>query len=644
MQHWILTVCLGVSLSFPLFSQAASENTEQNYAKQRQIFLKAEYAARDPKKFGYKKLYDQLDGYPLQPYAELAYLKRRPFMSMKSKIEAFLEAYEGTPMDWPLRRPWLEYLAQKGQKTLFLQFYRPTKNAGLQCTYYRYQLEKQPPEKVWPEIEKLWLVVKTQPRSCNALFKKWKKSGNLTQDLIWKRLRLAITNGNYALIPYLHKQMPKDEKYLADLWLKVRRSSSYIRNPDRFIHKNEKEKEIAIFGMKRLIWKDRELAIKTWKMLQDHFDFAPQQAQQVIRTISVSLATAHDRRALDWLAKLPAAVEDKTLLQWQVAAPLRFLEWDRVRDVINALPVEKAKENAWRYWLARSLEQEDTAKKDATIFFQELAMKRNYYGFLAASRIGLPPQLQHRPMTTGRTAIPKVAQHAGVLRAAELYKLKRYVPARREWHYLKSVLPREEQFALAQVAKQNGWFDRVILILPELGYMHDVEMRFPLAYKASFSRMSRQNKISPSWAFAVTRKESLFMTDAHSSSGALGLMQLLPSTAKEVAKRRLKKNHLYNPTTNIKLGTKYLKQLLRMTKGNHTMATAAYNAGFTNVRRWLPDDDKTMPTDIWIESIPFSQTRDYVKSVLAFQQIYAIQLGETQPFINDVVEGEISAL
>lgn len=171
------------------------------------------------------------------------------------------------------------------------------------------------------------------------------------------------------------------------------------------------------------------------------------------------------------------------------------------------------------------------------------------------------------------------------------------------------------------------WYERSIFSLADVGFWDDIELRFPLAFKEEMAEFAGKAEVDPAWAMAITRRESSFMVDANSPVGARGLMQIMPDTANYIARQPVQLGQLYNPITNIDYGTNYLNYLMRRNDGNLLIATASYNAGYGRVRQWIPKDE-AVPADIWIETIPFRETREYVKAVMAYYQIYNIRMDQ----------------
>ena len=296
-----------------------------------------------------------------------------------------------------------------------------------------------------------------------------------------------------------------------------------------------------------------------------------------------------------------------------------------MRDWIRAMPAALGATERWRYWLARSLEMTG-AEDEARELFVTLAGERDYHGFLAADRVGREYHLAHIPLEPGAERVAEVAAMPALVRAGELFALDRPIEARREWWLVLDRLSGDKPAlqAAAKLAQEWGWHDQAIFTLARTGYWDDLELRFPLQHSQAIDGAAKRRELPNSWVYAVVRQESAFSRDARSPAGALGLMQLMPRTARAIA-REIKhptprRKDLFEPDTNITLGTAYLDRVLERFEGNSVLATAAYNAGPSRVARWLPEE--TVPADLWVETIPFSETRSYVQRVFAYRVIY----------------------
>ncbi|GAA0818263.1 transglycosylase SLT domain-containing protein [Colwellia sp. D2M02] len=627
-----------------LLSSAVAQASEQlkisTDREQQKLFIKAEKLTSKSSSPQYKKLYNQLHYYPLQPYLDQRRLLNNMRLSDAKAIDDFLNKYEGSPLDWSLRKRWLQYLAKKQQGALFLQFFKPTSNAELTCQNYKFSLAAGTPEKdILPKVTKLWLVGKSQDDACDPLFERWQAAGYRTDDIVWQRIALAADGGKHTLLPYLTGLLPKQEQYLGKLWHKVRRDPSLVTRLKNFPKKSAKEQQIYLYGIKRFIWKDQNRAINAYQKALPLFNFSEAQQQQVIQKFALALASKNHEAASEWLALVdPQRLDDK-LFQWQLTDLLKQQDWQRVVEVLKQLPKSHHSNLQWQYWYARALiETEQTAQGHTMM--NSLAQQRHYYGFLAASHAKASVNLQNKPLAITKEEKLKVINYPAAKRAFEFFHLKRYHQARREWNFWLAKLTDREKLVAAKVANENQWFDRAIFTLSRVGYMDDVALRFPKAFGEEISEQALKQKINPAWAQAITRRESSFMSDAQSSVGARGLMQLMPGTAKQLKRGSVSRKYLFNAENNIKLGTKYLRILLEQNKGNHILATAAYNAGPYRVKRWLANSEP-LPADIWIEAIPFHETRNYVKSVLAYQEIYQHKPGQISLIFDEVINMSI---
>lgn len=630
------SVLLLLSLEL-LANEKLQITTDKN---QQQLFSKAEKLLGQSNSSTYTTLYNQLHYYPLQPYLDQRRLLKTMRLSDAAEIAAFLTKYQGTPLDWPLRKAWLKYLATKNRALLFVQYFKPTSDVALTCQHLIYRLAGGLPESVvLPQVTKLWLVGKSQDEKCDPLFERWQKAGYRTNNVIWQRIELAADGGKHTLIPYLTKLLPTEQQYLGRLWHKVRRDPAYITRFKYFPKKSVQEAQIVTYGLKRLIWRDPDRAITTYNKAKKVFKFTSLQQQQIVAKFAVALASKNHKSARKWLDQLSPNLIDKNMVQWRLTQVLKEQDWQRFISELLTLPAVFKQDLQWKYWYARALLGIDK-KERGEFLMQQIANERHYYGFLAASYLQAPVNLQDKPLNISLAEKKKIIKHPAAKRAFEFFYLKRYISARSEWNYWLKQLSGREKLVAAKIANENGWFDRAIFTLAKVGYLDDVTLRFPKAFDKKINQQANIQQINPAWAFAITRRESSFMSDANSSAGAKGLMQIMPSTARNIKRGKVSIKYLLNAENNIKLGTKYLRTLLDRNQGNQVLATASYNAGPYRVNGWVKNS-KQLPADIWIETIPYKETRNYVKSVLAYQEIYQHQPGQVSSIFEQVINMNI---
>lgn len=600
-----------------------------------QAFLTAEKAA---KAGNYKKFQQLTKGlsHPLKPYVQMEFYKRHPNLKYKKQIEHFLSLYQSTPVEQPVRKAWLTYLAKKNQQTLFIKNYRPQSDVALQCQYLNFKLQQGADKKeIFKKASKLWVVGRSQPKACDNLFYKWKLAGYRTEARVWQRVKRAAEGGQASLLPYLKLLLPKSQRYLADLYAQVRKDPSAAAGLYRYKHHTAKEAQIALYGIKRLIWRNPDLALRAWFKLERLFNFTPAQLEQVQYSFAYALAAKKLPKATFWVNKV---AKDKHTAKLRQAYLMYLLAKEKWPEIIAYFTNKPNVSLGHRYWMAYAHAKQGQRKK-ANKIWQEVAKKRDYYGFLAAARVGKPVRLNNKTLTVPATVIAQVEKSPNYLRALALHRLQRYYSARAEWNYLLNTSSDAEKYAAAVLADKHQWYDSTITTLARLKAWDYVDLRFPDAFSDLFSRYAKRHHISRNWAVAIARRESSFAPDARSHANARGLMQLLPSTAKYMNKSTVSNRQLYQPKTNINLGSKYLRYLEKKAKSNRIVATASYNAGYRAVSKWLPKTP--MAAELWIEQIPYRETRKYVKNVYAYRQVYLAKANSPQNLMAEILNMKI---
>lgn len=609
-------------------------------ASQRAAFVRAEKRVWQMNNDDLVEEVKALGDYPLIPYLIERKLSDKPKLSDLAQIRVFLNTYEGTPLARKLRRNWLKYLEKRNKAALFIEFYRPTSNAQLACSFLDFQI-KQGVEitKMFDEIAFLWTVGKSQPKKCDRIFDLWIKADQLTEDLILLRIKKAADGGRHTLIPYLRKLLPTEKQYLADLWHKTRSDPSTVRKTELFRGKYPLiEAEIMSYGLSRLIWRDQDLAMKTMEKAETKMTFTHVQKARVYGKFGIKLAIDDHQDAEKWLLKAAEVGDDVEVMRWHLAYLLRQQDWTRIVLLIENAAAQKVSGNEYSYWLARAYEQLGR-QQEANVLYQQLSEHRHYYGFLASARADKPFQLEYSPVDMPITTINNTLSLSSSHRAYELRQLGRHYEARLEWRHTQGLLKEEDKLVTSIISSAWEWHDQAIFTFSREGYLDDVVRRFPRAFEEILVREAKKNKIDPEWAFAIARRESSFMPDAVSSANARGLMQVLPSTAKYLEKRRISSSQLLDVEVNAKIGNKYLRYLMDKLDNNSILATASYNAGWRRVRQWLPENE-ALESDIWVELIPFKETRNYVKAVTAYKQIYNAQLNNHVTTSNEIASAK----
>jgi len=605
---------------------AGSVNSDP--AVQRRMFQDAEKALTAGKTQQYEKLYEQLAQYPLRPYLDFDQLTRKFSTAKPADIKTFIKDHRNTLLGERMQNAWLVHLAMSQQTAALVDAYSPGGNVALECFYRRALLAEKRSADAFKGLQGFWLVGDEQPDSCGPLFDAWRKAGGLTDDLVWDRIQLVVRSGNFRFARYLGLMLPVADRKWIDVWERVVRNPALVLEAERFVEPTPARTRILAHGMTKLIYRDVNNGSDLWDQLKTKYPFTAEQRAQVERTLMLLLAQNREPAALPRLTSLAIEIETPRIREWRARTAIHEADWGALLTAIEWLTDEEKADPRWQYWHARALESLGF-NDDATKIYKQLRQTRNYHAFLAADRLSQPYELENKPLKLSPAELAAAEKIPAVARARELYLLGREGDSRREWDYLVKHANPDDVARAAKVAQHWGWYTRAIFTAAQGNFWNDLGVRFPLVYEKTVVQRAKDFKLEAAWVYGIVRQESAFMEDAKSPRGALGLMQLMPATAKLIAKQEKtslrKMNELLLPEKNIQLGSAYLKQMRRQLYNHPVLATAAYNAGSGKVRSWLPKE-RPVSADIWIETIPYDETRDYVERVMAYTVIYDWQL------------------
>ena len=604
---------------------------------QRQYYDEAKRALAKGDSGPYRRYADALRDYPLEPYLAYDELTARLKSARNDEIEKFLAEHGDLPQAGWMKLRWLRWLAERGEWKTFINHYDPTLNfTELDCLYGQYQLGHGLSAEGNATAEKLWLVGKSQPEACDRLFERWAAAGQLTEARRWQRAKLAAEARNYGLASYLIKGLPTLGKQ-GKLLVEVAQKPQILSQTARFAPADQAMADVVGLGLRRLARHDPEKALSLLDGYAQRMQFSSAEKVAIAREIGLTLAKRFDARALKVMAQYDPELRDNTVSEWRARLLLRLGRWDEAHQLTRQMPAELGQSNRWRYWQARSLQLAQPNSQEPLLLYQGLAKERDFYGFMAADQVKAPYQLNNKPLALDPKTLQKVRNAAGIRRALEFHDRGQIVDGRREWYHVSRLFSRDELVAQARLAYDREWYFPAIRTISQAQYWDDLEVRFPMAHRSSLTSEAKKRGLHSSWVFAITRQESAFMADAKSPVGAMGLMQLMPATAKETARRfgiPLPSPQLaYRPEVNIQLGAAYLSQIYGQFNGNRVLASAAYNAGPGRVRQWLRGADH-LAYDVWIENIPFDETRQYVQNVLSYSVIYGQKLDAPQPLVG----------
>lgn len=629
------------------FVQAATTSTVKAAAKpdqrqlERQKYDQAQKALNAKSMTEYHRLIKQLQHYPLLPYLEYQELTNRLISLPKQEVQTFFARYPDSFLSERLTHRWLRTLAQRERWSDYLQFYdKRLTDPELACLHLRARLATGD-KTALNDVTPLWNIEQAQSKACDPVFADWRKAGLMTPELIWERHLKAVIASNKGLANYLANMLPAADRPMAALLQQVDANPRLLKQTAKFSKQSPKMKDVILHGLEKLARTNAKEALALWHGYdaQQLFD----DSDRVDLKYHIALRLLYQDHEID-AEKLVASTPNLTrvdLLEWLLRESLRKQDWERVNEWIARLPEDTRKTERWRYWQARTMEELDIKEingETPSSIYNSVAPARSFYGFLAADKTGVNYHLLDRPMTFTDEQIKTVENAQGVLRAREFFARGELGAANREFFHTTRRMPLEQMVIAGRLAEKLGWYRNAIQVMADAQYWDDLQVRFPIVYKEHVAKAAKQTSVNPLFIFAVTRQESAFVPDAKSTAGAVGLMQLLPATAKQTAQKNglsFTPQDLIHPEKNIALGSRYLDHLLGVFDGNRILAAAAYNAGPTRVKKWLNKEKGTqLPYDVWIETIPFKETRGYVQNILSFSVIYAYRLGQETNFVT----------
>lgn len=560
-----------------------------------------------------------LQDYPLYPYLVAARLENRlGDPSAAGEIEAFLDGHGDAPVARSLRRSWLMTLAERKDWTRFLAAYRPDVDdtTAALCGALSARVALGRTEGLADDVINAWLSPKSLPEACDPPFDWARAQGRLTPDLIERRARLALADGNAGLARYLAKSLPESQSGPILQWITLIERpragfDALIADPKRSV-----EPEAMLDGWQRYARADADAAAALYPSLVQARGLDAAAASPYALAVALPLSWNRHPRALEFFALGRAEDFDERAHEWQVRAALWAGNWTRARDGLAAMPETLRNQNRWRYWSARVAEQLGD-REAASAGYAAVLPTDNWYAALSAVRTGQPYAPTPVPLATDEALLARVAAKPGMVRTRELLLCEMQGEANYEWRAALETLDRDAQVQAVRLASSWGWYLPSIAAAAKLGLFDDYDLLYPRPYDDEVRRAAASTRLPASLIYAIIRQESLYRADAASSAGALGLMQLLPSTAQATARRaglpRPTRASLLIPSVNIPLGSAYLRGLLDRVDSELPLAIAGYNAGPAAVRRWLPPT--RMETDVWVENIPYNETRAYVQRV-----------------------------
>lgn len=625
----LLTNLLASGISF-------AADSAHSLSALRKTFLQAEQYIKTDRDDDYFALSDTLKNYPLYPYLHYQWLSKH--LDEELAITTFLHDYPHSRYTALLHNKWLSHLGHKQQWLNFIRQYQKSDDVELQCYFSQAQYLAGQGQAAMAAAKQFWLSGKTLPTACDRLFDWLRDWPDYDAELIWQRFENALRQNNAPLAKQTLALLPAAEQIMAETWLKLHERPQLVKEPAAW--KRNYAKAGALFAHAIARWTDNDplAAVRTWDEQKQRFDIAPALQAEIERRLAMGLALRRDARAYARLTQF--AGSDPSAQEWRVRSALIRQNWADVLAALDDLGEALKTQDKWRYWRARALAA-TVFKQEAQVLLEELAKQRSFYGFMAADRLQQKIELNHQAVNVTENDLEQLRRNNEFLVVNELFAIDRRPEATRQWWHAMNGLSPHQLTVAAKLAEHAQWPALSIATIAKANQWDDMDLRFPLSFSTQIMEQANAQALDPSLLFALIRQESAFDEFAGSSAGAIGLMQLMPATARQIA-GELKEpwNNDFNlvmPAVNLKYGSHYFKKILNRFDGHPALAIAAYNAGSQRVKQWLPKN-QTLPADIWIETIPYKETRTYVTSVIAYALIYQQRLQRTGLKVTDFLK------
>jgi soluble lytic murein transglycosylase len=588
-------------------------------------FLSAREAFRNGERVRLGRQMEALQGHPLQPWAEYWALRLRLDDGDANGVPDYLGRHPDAYLAEKLRGDWLRVLGKNSDWESF-QRERPAlalPDAEVNC--YAAQAARTP-----DAVRALWNSSQDLPQACEVLVDQLVAAGDLTVEEVWQRVRRLFEAKRVGAARSAAAYLPASEGFDG------RGLESIAQSPARHLDRlpaafaaRRGGREVALFAVQRLARNDPQDAAKRFGRVESHF--SAEERAYAWGQLAWQAALRHQPEALAWYDKAAGTILSEEQMAWQIRAALRVHDWGVVRRAIATMPPTASAQPDWTYWQARALAAQGRSD-EARAHYLKIAGQPNFYGNLADEELGRVVEVPPRAAAPSIEELALAAANPGLQRALALFRVDMRVEGVREWVWSLRGMDDRTLLAAAEFAKRHEVWDRAINTADRTQTQHNFSLRYIAPFSDRVLPKADELALNNGWVYGLMRQESRFIMNAKSSVGAKGLMQLMPATAKWVAKKiNLSNFHPARVTemdTNVTLGTHYMKMVLESLDNHPVLASAAYNAGPGRARKWRAE--RPLEGAIYAETIPFSETRDYVKKVMS-NAVYYNTLFEGKP-------------
>jgi soluble lytic murein transglycosylase len=600
-------------------------------------FLVARDAFRNGERVRLGRQTDLLQGHPLQAWAEYWTLRLRLDDGDASGVPAYLNRHAGAYLAEKLRADWLRVLGKLADWESFQRELPALASPDAEISCYAAQATGKA-ENVRP----LWSSGQDMPQACELLIDQLVAAGGLTAEEVWQRVRRFLEAKRVSAARGAAVYLPATEGFDGrGLEVMAQSPARHLEKLPAGFSAKRGGREVALFAVQRLARNDPQDAAKHFTRIESQF--LPEERAYAWGQIAMQAAMRHQPEASAWYEKAVGTTLSEEQLAWNVRAALRAHDWSTVRRVISAMPSSLSAQPDWTYWRARGLAAGGQAA-EARVLYLKIGGQPNFYGNLADEELGRPIEVPARAAAPTVEEAALAAANPGFQRSLALFRVDMRIEGVREWVWSLRGMDDRALLAAAEFAKRNEIWDRAINTADRTLVQHNFSLRYIAPFSDRVLPKADELALNNGWVYGLMRQESRFVMNAKSSVGAKGLMQLMPATAKWVAKKinltNFQPARVTEMDTNVTLGTNYMKMVLNSLDNHPVLASAAYNAGPGRARRWRAE--RPLEGAIYAETIPFNETRDYVKKVMS-NAVYYNTLFEGKPQSLKAVLGMIGA-
>ena len=594
------------------------------------LFLAARDAARLGDRARLERLIGELQGHELVAYVE--YWRLQPELKKDidpSTVRSFLTRNEGTYIAEKMRGDWLKQLGKQQQWTLFDAEYPALVQPDQELSCYALQSRRLRGDAgMLDDAMPLWLNLIEPPESCYPVLEALILEKRVLTDDVWARIRRQVEAGRLAGARHSMNYLPQSQTPDAKT-AKAATDSPMPWLVKTSLSNSRMHRELAALAVARIARSDPRMAAEQLEKIAARLQAG--EKGWAWTQIGWQAAQKHMPEALDWFKKAGDAPLSDEAAQWKVRAALRAQDWGAVRSTIEKMPAALAEQPTWIYWLGRAY-RAGGRTEDASALFARVAGQPNFYGNLADEELGRAIAPPARALAPTPEELARIESNVALRRALALLRMNIRIEGVREWNWALRGMNDRDLLAASAVAHRAGVYDRAIAAADRTREEHDYSLRYLSPFSEQVRPAARNQSLDDAWVYGLMRQESRFVTDARASAGASGLMQLMPATARWVAKKiglqDYRPGQVNDTETNLLLGTSYMRMVLDSLDNHPVLASAAYNAGPGRARRWQAD--RPLEGAVYAETIPFNETRDYVKKVMS-NAVYYSALFNGQP-------------